>query len=131
MTTNTPRFTLGLALHVTGTLIREHAYRALGQHFTFDLALRRDHRLVTGGLYSLVRHPGYLGLALNFVGMALCHATGNGRWVWGAGYAATMGYAAVFFARRMRKEDEVLRGAFGKEWEAWAGGTRRIVPYVF
>ena len=33
---------------------------------------------------------------------------------------------------RVRKEDEMLRREFGREWEEWAGEVRwKLIPWVY
>ncbi|KAG5643598.1 hypothetical protein DXG03_000606 [Asterophora parasitica] len=47
-----------------GGYIRYRCYRELGTLFTFQVAIRKDHRLVTTGPYGAVRHPGYAGVVI-------------------------------------------------------------------
>jgi protein-S-isoprenylcysteine O-methyltransferase Ste14 len=76
-------------------------------------------RLVTSGVYSKVRHPGYLGLVLIYFGFALGFAV-----VW-------MLIPAVIFTiltyLTAIKEEELLKERFGKEYEEYA----RRVPWKF
>ncbi|KAF9238462.1 hypothetical protein BU15DRAFT_62440 [Melanogaster broomeanus] len=52
-----PAFLAGSILNIAGGLLRIHCYRVLGRMFTFELSIRKDHKLVTSGPYSVVRHP--------------------------------------------------------------------------
>jgi len=67
----TPVFILGCTLVSLGAVIRLAAYQALGHMFTFEMSIKKDHRLVTSGPYAYVRHPGYTGV-LSFVVGATC-----------------------------------------------------------
>ncbi|KAF5326287.1 hypothetical protein D9611_000463 [Ephemerocybe angulata] len=140
----TPIFVLGCALAALGASIRLRAYRALGAMFTFEMAIKRDHRLVTSGPYAWVRHPGYTGLVCFVVGAGCCHAF-EGSYLRESGVLCTpLGRALVLpgpvlmlsvgaaLMMRMRREDEAMRGVFGKEWEVWARRVRwRLVPGVY
>ncbi|KAF6763201.1 hypothetical protein DFP72DRAFT_1060377 [Ephemerocybe angulata] len=140
----TPSFVLGCALAALGASIRLRAYRALGAMFTFEMAIKRDHRLVTSGPYAWVRHPGYTGLVCFVVGAGFCHAF-EGSYLRESGVLRTpLGRALVLpgpllmlsvgaaLMMRMRREDEAMRGVFGKEWEVWARRVRwRLVPGVY
>ena len=57
-----------------GFLIRAVAMRTLGEFFTRTLRIREKHRVVSEGIYRHVRHPGYLGTILYFVGSGVATA---------------------------------------------------------
>ena len=105
-----------------------------GRFFTFELSVRKDHKLVTSGPYAVVRHPGYTGLTMCVVGVALS-LIAPGSWIMecsGVGNAVVYpavvlggAYLLSLVCRRIAEEDEVLRREFGGEWEAW----RAKVPY--
>jgi protein-S-isoprenylcysteine O-methyltransferase Ste14 len=67
-------FLLGTFLTGLGGYIRYSCYRELGRLFTFEMSIRKDHKLVTSGPYSIVRHPGYTGAVLTVVGIICWHA---------------------------------------------------------
>ncbi|KAJ7499875.1 hypothetical protein FB451DRAFT_1549374 [Mycena latifolia] len=134
----TPLPALGCILIASGTLLRLSCYRALGKHFTFETGIARDHRLVTTGPYSHIRHPSYTGAVLTYLGI-LCYYGSPGSWfmecVFKGSTAGTVFFATWILATslvvtgllsRISKEDEGLKGAFGEEWEAFAAR----VPYV-
>ncbi|EIM85140.1 uncharacterized protein STEHIDRAFT_158832 [Stereum hirsutum FP-91666 SS1] len=142
-------FILGWLLVVGGT-IRIICYRTLGRHFTFELAVRDQHRLVTSFPYSLVRHPAYIGTFCGFVGMAICLVS-PGSWVAEQGWFNHGQSAGVWIARmyaltfvvwevavyawlmkRMESEEKMLKKEFGKEWEEWASRVKwKMIPSVF
>ncbi|OAX34700.1 ICMT-domain-containing protein, partial [Rhizopogon vinicolor AM-OR11-026] len=61
-TASTPALIAGCCMCVIGAAVRSHCYRTLGRLFTFELSIRQDHKLVTSGPYSIVRHPSYTGV---------------------------------------------------------------------
>lgn len=139
-----PASALGTLALLLGAAFRWLSYREMGRHFTFHVSILKDHRLVTTGPYSVVRHPGYTGGALSFLGMVLWYAA-PGAWmresgIWGVKLAwpvlvPIFGILCIPFLsmwRRMPKEDAILRNEFGKEWDVWASNVRyRIIPYVY
>lgn len=131
--------------------LRLNAYRHLGSSFTFELA--KPQALVTTGIYAYVQHPSYTGLAAvnaanhfflhRLDGVAACvlpawivGPEGPAGDVWRAWFnvlspAATSVFIAAALWVRVRDEEEMLRSAFGDEWEAWHKRTKRFVPWLF
>ncbi|KAG6825868.1 hypothetical protein H0H92_002039 [Tricholoma furcatifolium] len=65
----TPLSALGLFLIVFGTWLRMECYSAMKNLFTFEVSIRKDHKLVTTWPYNVVRHPSYSGMLAIHVGM--------------------------------------------------------------
>ncbi|KAI0657308.1 hypothetical protein C8Q70DRAFT_1055838 [Cubamyces menziesii] len=134
-------FLIGAFLCGVGGIIRILCYRALGRHFTFELSLRKDHKLVTDGPYAVVRHPSYTALIMVTVGTLLC-LTGSGSWLAESGvmntlvgrllvvaWAAEVVWIPIVMIMRVGTEDEILRKEFKEEWEAWSKRTPyKLVP---
>ncbi|KAG2016241.1 hypothetical protein CC2G_009427 [Coprinopsis cinerea AmutBmut pab1-1] len=68
-------FLLGVFLSCSGAYLRWACYRALGRFFTFEMSLKKDHRLIKDGPYSFVRHPGYLAILVTITGGFLTFAS--------------------------------------------------------
>ncbi|KAJ7653526.1 hypothetical protein B0H17DRAFT_1267941, partial [Mycena rosella] len=128
------------ALNLVGGSIRLYCYRRLRTLFTFELSIRRDHHLITTGVYSVVRHPSYTGAFLAAIGIALCHLT-PGTWVTECSelppgavvpiWVVGLSIACAGLDARMRKEDRMLRDRFRTEWDAWAARIRyKIFRYT-
>ena len=62
---------LGFLLYVFGGVLRLAPVFVLGRRFSGLVAIQPDHRLVTEGLYRVIRHPSYLGLLITVLGWAL------------------------------------------------------------
>jgi protein-S-isoprenylcysteine O-methyltransferase Ste14 len=81
-------------------------------------------RIVQAGPYSLLRHPGYLGNILMWLGAAL--ATGN--WITLDLAVLTMLTAYLY---RIHSEEAMLRTAFGEEFENYQARTWRLIPRFY
>jgi len=77
--------------------------------------------LTTTGLYSLVRHPLYLGNLGLWLGPAIAAQT----W-WGVVIVALL--FGLCYERIMYAEEAFLRRSFGAEYLAWATATPAIIP---
>ncbi|KAI0347682.1 hypothetical protein BDW22DRAFT_1349725 [Trametopsis cervina] len=139
----TPSFVVGTALICLGAYVRTLCFRTLGPQFTFQLSIKEDHRLVTDGPYSVVRHPAYGGGVIQLIGMLACLG-GPGSWFREIGVYSTSGrvagataFAMLFLClfgaiARTYPEDVVLRKTFKEEWDEYVRRTPyRIIPYVY
>ncbi len=73
------------------------------------------------GMYSIVRHPLYLGNYLMWLGVAMAPG------IWWLALLITLGYA-LYYERIMYSEEEFLRGKFGEHYLEWAERTPAILP---
>ncbi len=114
----------GVLIFLAGLALRWYAIIYLGRFFTVDVAIAEDHRVVESGPYRVVRHPSYTGALLAFLGFGTC----LGNWVSLA--VATLPIALAFM-RRIHVEEAALVQALGERYSAYAGRTRRLVPWVY
>lgn len=77
--------------------------------------------LNTGGMYSLVRHPLYVGNFLMWLGPALYPAN-----AWLAAVMVLVFW--LYYERIMFAEEEYLRRSYGQAYEHWARVTPAFVP---
>ena len=140
----TPLSALACTLAISGGVIRGWCHATLGRFFTWEVAVRDGHELITSGPYALVRHPSYTGWTLliagNFLLLADPHSffSAAGLWASAGGRAvagAVVGYLSwvtVQLLKRAVTEDEILRGEFGAQWDEWARRTPyRLIPFVY
>ncbi|EMD35693.1 hypothetical protein CERSUDRAFT_53525 [Gelatoporia subvermispora B] len=139
-----PIFLFGWVISVTGGLVRLSCYRTLGRFFTFQFAVRVEHRLITTGPYAWVRHPAYTSGIAETAGIAICLFS-SGSWVRESGVLGTRWGSAIAWAwwiwdaylvgsvcRRMTHEDQILRKQFGKYWDDWAAKVPyQLIPGVY
>lgn len=98
---------------------------ALGKMYfvstSFGAQLYANHRLITHGPYSIVRHPMYLGLVVAALGSLLLYPT----WT-------TLAYVlfAPFVLRRARHEEIALAGEFGEEWQEYSRRVPALFPHL-
>ena len=114
----------GIAAMVAGLTVRVWAARVLGASYTRTLRTNTTQSLVEEGPYRLVRHPGYLGVLLLWLGAGLASAN-----VLVAGLIAiSMGRA---YRRRIGSEEAMLTDTFGEDYVAYMRRTRRLIPWVY
>ena len=114
----------GIACFVMGLWLFARSHADLGTNWSLTLEIRENHRLVTEGIYRHVRHPMYLALLVYSVGQALVVP----NWIAGPSYGVAM---ALLFAFRLGPEERMMVEEFGKDYEAYMGQTKRLVPGVW
>ena len=115
---------LGCAVGLAGAALRFWAIRTLGAHFTRNLQIADDHRVVDGGPYRLVRHPSYTGSIVMFLGIGI--GLGNALGLVALAVLPTVGYV-----ERIPREEALLRRELGAPYDAYAGRTKRLVPGIW
>ena len=99
------------------------SFFTLGRNYSSFVVIHHDHRLVTRGIYSRIRHPIYLGVIVATVGMALCGTSAPGLLV--------ASLLVPLFVFRMRYEEALLIEEFGDDYRRYAKRTHRLLPGVY
>ena len=116
---------IGLVMAVAGDGIRKAAIITAGQSFTHLIQTegRPEHRLVTWGVYSVWRHPGYFGWSLWAVGTQVLLRNPLAT--------PLFAYAAFsFFADRIPYEEAHLLGIFGAKYDKYRRATPTRMPFI-
>jgi protein-S-isoprenylcysteine O-methyltransferase Ste14 len=114
---------LGVALFVLGCTLRLWPVFVLGHRFSGLVAIQQNHKLVTSGPYSCIRHPSYLGLLISEAG-------------WSLAFRSTIGLLLTALTlpvliARVNAEEALLQTYFGAEYEAYRQRTRRFLPGIY
>lgn len=122
---SSPQMWLGLGVTLVGLAIRSAAELTAGKSFTHHIAVTRvqQHTLVTGGIYSVIRHPGYFGMFVFAVGTQLFLRNP----------ISVVVFAAVlwkFFSDRIEEEETALVAMFGRDYVEYRGRTRTWFPFI-
>ena len=113
-----------IALIVLGLVVRFAAIQSLGSSFTGEVATRADQQLNRSGLYSLVRHPSYLGMEIVFLAISV-HAR---DWL---SLAVVMLPTTWALLHRIRIEEAALRALFGSAYDDYCQSTKRLIPGIY
>jgi protein-S-isoprenylcysteine O-methyltransferase Ste14 len=116
---------LGLVLLITGYIIHlGYAHKEFKKsEIKAHRCLEEPKKLVTSGIYSKIRHPGYLGLILIYFGLALIFGI-----VWMLIPAAVFTVLTYLTAK---KEEEFLEQEFGREYQEYMNQVPwRFIPKI-
>jgi protein-S-isoprenylcysteine O-methyltransferase Ste14 len=114
---------LGVLLYAAGGVLRLAPVFVLGRRFSGLVAIQPEHRLVSSGLYGVIRHPSYLGLFVLSLGWGLAFRSG-------VGVILAVLTLPVLLAR-IDAEERLLSETFGAEYDAYRARTWRLIPYVY
>jgi protein-S-isoprenylcysteine O-methyltransferase Ste14 len=114
----------GMVLIVSGLVIRYSAMQTLASYFTYAVEIQAQQRLVETGLYRYIRHPGYLGQLMVFLGIGLALA----NWIT---VLVLFVPVVVAFSRRIRVEEEALQAHFAEQFEAYRKRSWRMIPWLY
>ena len=111
---------VGVALFAAGGALRVWPVYVLGHRFSGLVAIQPGHRLVTNGLYGVIRHPSYLGMLVNALGWGLAFRSGVG--------VLLAALTVLPVLARIQAEERLLGSEFGAEYEAFRARTARLIP---
>jgi protein-S-isoprenylcysteine O-methyltransferase Ste14 len=108
----------------TGLWLFYRSHADLGTNWSITLELRKEHQLITQGVYRGIRHPMYSALALYAIGQALVIPN------WVAGLSNVIAFG-VLLALRVGAEERMMTQHFGAEYAAYSARTKRLVPGIW
>jgi protein-S-isoprenylcysteine O-methyltransferase Ste14 len=114
----------GIPLIIIGFGLRVPARLTLGRALTPFVQTSNPGGLITTGIYSLIRHPAYLGALGQLLGITLCFGS-----VLGVATGIFCGFPALLY--RIRVEEQALREWFGNHYEQYATRTSRMIPRIW
>ena len=109
----------GMALVLWGRLVLGRMYFV---STGFGAQLFADHRLITQGPYSIVRHPMYAGLSIAIVGGLFLYQT----WT-----MVMLLILPIGLSIRARREEQVLAFEFGDEWQQYCKRVPAWIPHLW
>ena len=113
---------IGLAVYLVFSWVQVWAYKSLGENYSQDILIKKDHQLVKKGPFRIVRHPQYLSQILIDLG----------------GAAATLSYIVAplaivqipFIIMRASLEDKLLAKYFTDEFVLYKKKSGFIFPFI-
>lgn len=130
----------GCILCLFSSLLRLWSYKTLGRLFTFDLAIRSKHKLITNGPYRYIRHPSYTGLILAVFGYSLftfkvVYTVTQMLHVSDFIAQAIMLFPTIFgtalIIHRIPREEDMLLKEFKDNWMKYSKKTWKLIPFIF
>jgi protein-S-isoprenylcysteine O-methyltransferase Ste14 len=118
---NTIRY-IGLAVYLVFSWLQIWAFKTLGENYSQDILIKKNHELVTKGPFKVIRHPQYMFQIILDLG----------------GAAATLSFIVAplaiiqipFIVLRASFEDKLLAKYFNDKFAAYKKKTGFIIPFI-
>jgi len=117
-------FAIGVLLSIVGLIIRIKSIATLKQHFTYTVTEIEDHELIETGFYKVIRHPGYLGQVLIFLGAA----TSLSNWL---SIICMIIPVLCGYLYRIRVEEQFMIRQWGQKYLDYQKRTKRLIPWIY
>jgi protein-S-isoprenylcysteine O-methyltransferase Ste14 len=113
---------IGLAIYLMFSWIQVWSFKTLGDNYSQDIMIKKNHELVTKGPFKMIRHPQYMCQILLDAGAT----------------AATLGYLVGFLAlieipiyiMRASMEDKLLEKHFGEKFSDYRKKSGFMFPFI-
>lgn len=120
----TPFLIIGGMLVITGIAIRAIAIHTLGKYFTTVVQTTTHHQLVKKGMYSVIRHPSYLGTFISMIGAGVFLEA----WI---GVIISVISILIAYHVRIKAEETELVHSFGQSYIDYQKETKRMIPMIW
>ena len=112
----------GLAVYLIFSWVQIWAFKTLGENYSQDILIKKDHQLVTIGPFRIIRHPQYMSQILLDLG----------------GASATLSYIVapiaviqiLFILLRASVEDKLMAKHFGNEFSSYKKKSGFVLPFI-
>ena len=113
---------IGLPVYLIFSWIQVWSFKSLGDNYSQDIIIKKDHQLITTGPFSYIRHPQYFSQILINIG----------------GTAATISYVLgvltlveiPIYIMRALLEDKLLAKYFADQFSAYKKKSGFMIPFI-
>ncbi len=119
---NLLQFWIGFAVTACGLLFSIWARHYLGTNWSQAVTVKEDHKLITRGPYTLVRHPIYTGLLLALFGTAVVFDQ------WRELVAVVIAFSVLW--QKLKLEEKWMVAEFGDEYRLYSSRTAALIPFI-
>jgi protein-S-isoprenylcysteine O-methyltransferase Ste14 len=117
-------FIIGSILALFGLIIRVTSILKLKQQFTYTVTKIENHELIETGLYKIIRHPGYLGQLIIFLGISTCLS----NWL---SIIFMLIPVLLGYLNRINIEEKFMVEQMGQKYLDYKKRTKKLIPAIF
>lgn len=114
---------IGIIFLIGGLITAIVARKTLADNWSGNVELKKDHKLITTGIYKYVRHPIYTGVSF----------MGFGTFVLNHSLLSILFVVILvwFFIYKLKKEEVLLIKHFPNEYPAYMKRTKALIPFIY
>ena len=114
---------IGAVISALGVAFAIWARKTLGDNWSANVTLKKEHELIQSGPYKIVRHPIYTGFELCFLGAAI--TIGQAK-----GFVALL---IIFIAHNLKiaMEEKLMHQQFGERYVLYSKRVKKLVPFIY
>lgn len=117
-------FIIGTFLVIIGLIIRIKSILTLKQQFTYTVTKIENHELIETGLYRKIRHPGYLGQLIIFLGISTCLS----NWL---SVLLMIIPVLLGYLNRIKVEEKFMVKQMGQKYIDYQTRTKKLIPMIY
>jgi len=117
-------FVIGMIFTLLGLIIRINSILTLKQQFTYTVTKIENHQLIESGLYKVIRHPGYLGQLIIFLGIS----TSLSNWL---SVLLMITAVLVGYIYRINIEERFMINQMGQKYIDYQKRTKKLIPMIY
>lgn len=112
----------GLIIYLVFSWIQISAYKSLGENYSQEIVILKNHALVTKGAFKFIRHPQYISQILLDIGGGLATLS-----------FIVMPFALIqipFIVMRASMEDKLLEKYFKEDFKDYKKKSGFMIPFI-
>ena len=117
-------FTIGVIMVIIGLFIRINSIMTLKQQFTYTVTSIDGHELIETGFYKYIRHPGYLGQLILFLGVSISLS----NWL---SVLCMLIPCFIGYWYRIDVEERFLIKQMGQKYIEYKKRTNKLIPLIY
>ncbi len=117
-----PVMITGILICLTAAFVRLKGHLDLGYGFSTRVEKQKSHKLITSGIYSLIRHPMYLAIILLLTGACIMLKSAF-SWIF-----LILNFYTLYI--RIKKEETFMMENF-PEYESYMKKTYKLFPFLY
>jgi protein-S-isoprenylcysteine O-methyltransferase Ste14 len=99
-------------------------HKTLGDNWSPVLEIRKEHQVISTGLYKYLRHPMYTSMLCGILATFLISA----NWLL---FVVMISALTILLVVRIPDEEKLMLTEFGEKYNSYMKTTKRLIPFIY